>query len=114
MVSAYREYVRLNMSSPPIVYPCRVHQDGTTTSGNPFEYRRAILSETERLGTTQYDILQENDELILRAERAHTVVKKYGTIEPKSEITIGQADAIPVFDTAYRNMYIRTDAQNWE
>lgn len=92
----------------------REHQDGTTTSGNPFENRRAILSETERLGTTQYDILQENDDLILRAERAHTVVKKYGTIEPKSEITIGQADAIPVFDTAYRNMYIRTDAVDWD
>ena len=88
-------------------------QDGSQTSGNPFENRRAILSETELLGGTQYDILQENDDLILRAERAHTVVKKYGTIEPKSEITIGQADAVPVFDTAYRNIYIRTDAQDW-
>ena len=44
----------------------------------------------------------------------HTVVKKYGTIEPKSEVTIGQADAIPVFDTAYRNIYVRTDAQDWD
>ena len=64
--------------------------------------------------STQYDILQENEETILRAVRAHTVVKKYGTIEPKSEVTIGQADAIPVFDTAYRNIYVRTDAQDWD
>jgi len=73
-----------------------------------------ILSESERLGTTQYDILRENNELILRAERAHTVVKKYGTVEPLSEVTIGQADAVPVFDSAYRNIYVRTDAQNWD
>ena len=77
----------------------REFADGTTTSRNPFADNRLILSETERLGTTQYDVLQENNELILRAERAHTIVKKYGTTEPLSEVTIGQADAVPVFDT---------------
>lgn len=92
----------------------REFSDGTSTSGNPFQDSRMILSEKELLGSTQYDILQENEELILRAERAHTVIKKYGTIEPKSEVTIGQADAIPVFDTAYRNMYVRTDAKEWD
>lgn len=91
----------------------REFADGTSTSGNPFENRRLILSESERLGTTQYDVLQENNELILRAERAHTIVKKYGTTEPLSEVTIGQADAVPVFDTAYRNLYVRTDALAW-
>lgn len=92
----------------------REFTDGTSSSGNPFENSRLVLSESERLGSTQYDILQEDEQLILRAERAHTIIKKYGTIEPKSEVTIGQADAIPVFDTAYRNVYVRTDAQNWE
>lgn len=92
----------------------REFTDGTSTSGNPFENCRLILSESERLGSTQYDILQEDEQLILRAERAHTVIKKYGTIEPKSEVTIGQADAIPVFDTAYKNVYVRTDANDWE
>ena len=91
----------------------REFSDGSTTSANPFADRRLVLSESERLGTTQYDILQENNQLILRAERSHTVVKKYGTVEPLSEVTIGQADAVPVFDTAYRNLYVRTDAQNW-
>lgn len=91
----------------------REFADGTQTSGNPFADNRLILSETERLGTTQYDILQENNPLILRAERAHTIVKKYGTVEPQTEVTIGQADAVPVFDTAYRNLYVKTDAQNW-
>lgn len=88
--------------------------DGSQTSGNPFADSRMIISENEKLGTTQYDILQEQDNLILRAERAHTVIKKYGTIEPKSEVTIGQADAVPVFDTAYRNVYVRTDAKEWD
>lgn len=91
----------------------REFTDGTQTSGNPFADRRMIVSETERLGTTQYDLLNENEQLILRAVRAHTVVKKYGTIEPKSEVTIGQADAVPVFDTAYRNLYVKTNAQSW-
>lgn len=91
----------------------REFADGTTTSRNPFADKRLILSETDRLGTTQYDVLQENNELILRAERAHTIVKKYGTTEPLSEVTIGQADAVPVFDTAYRNLYVKTDSQAW-
>lgn len=92
----------------------REFTDGSSTSGNPFENSRLILSESERLGSTQYDILQEDEQLILRAERAHTIIKKYGTIEPKSEVTIGQADAIPVFDTAYKNVYVKTDAEAWE
>lgn len=91
----------------------REFTDGSQTSGNPFENSRLLLSETEKLGTTQYDILQENDDLILRAERSHTVIKKYGTVEPKSEVTIGQADAVPVFDTVYRNLYVKTDGKAW-
>lgn len=92
----------------------REFQDGTSTSGNPFASNRLILAEQARLGTTQYDILADNNETILRAVRAHTVVKKYGTIEPKGEVTIGEADAVPVFDTAYRNIYLKTDGQAWE
>lgn len=91
----------------------REFQDGSQTSGNPFENSRLILAESERLGTTQYDILQENNDVITRAVRSHTVVKKYGTVEPVSEVTIGQADAVPVFDTAYRNYYVKTDATEW-
>ena len=91
----------------------REFADGTQTSGNPFDDSRIVLSETERLGTTQYDILQENNENIIRAERAHTVIKKYGTAEPQSEVTIGQADAVHVLDTAYRNVYVKTDATAW-
>lgn len=92
----------------------REFQDGTSTSGNPFASDRLILAESTRLGTTQYDILADNNETILRAVRAHTVVKKYGTIEPKGEVTIGEADAVPVFDTAYRNIYLKTDGKAWE
>lgn len=91
----------------------REFTDGSSTVGNPFDGDRLILSETERLGTTQYDILQEQSDVILRAVRAHTVVKKYGTNEPYAEVTIGEADAIPVLDSAYRNVYVRTDAKDW-
>lgn len=91
----------------------REFADGTQTSGNPFADSRMVVSESERFGNTQYDILQENDANIIRAVRAHTVIKKYGTVEPKTEVTIGQADAVPVFDTAYRNFYVRTDGKDW-
>jgi hypothetical protein len=30
-----------------------------------------------------------------------------------TEVTIGQADAVPVFDTAYRNIYVKTDGNAW-
>lgn len=93
----------------------REFADGTSTSGNPFADARIIVSEKEILGTTQYDILKENvSEGVIRVERAHTVVKKYGTVEPLTEVTLGQADAIPVLDTAYRNLYVRTDGKAWE
>lgn len=91
----------------------REFADGSQTSGNPFADSRVILAETPVLGSTQYDILRDQSSLILRAERAHTVVKKYGEIEPQKEITIGEADAMPVFDTAYRNIYLRTDGKDW-
>lgn len=91
----------------------REFADGSQTSGNPFDDCRLILTESERLGTTQYEILQENNDSIIRAERAHTIIKKYGTAEPQSEVTIGQADAVPVLDTAYRNLYVKTDATEW-
>lgn len=94
----------------------REFEDGTSISGNPFADHRLILSENEKLGTTQYDILDDDDasHSIIRAVRSHTVIKKYGTIEPKSEVTIGEADAIPVLDTAYRNLYVRTDKTSWD
>lgn len=88
-------------------------QDGSQTSANPFANNRMILAETARLGTTQYDILKEDNPSIIRAERAHTVIKKYATVEPQSEITIGAADAVPVFDSAYRNVYLKTDGSAW-
>ena len=93
----------------------REFDDKPDITGNPFADHRIILSETERLGSTQYDILEDDDasHSIIRAVRAHTVIKKYGTIEPKGEVTIGEADAIPVLDTAYRIIYVRTDKTEW-
>ena len=91
----------------------REFADGTQTSGNPFADDRMILAENRILGSTQYDILASSNENIIRVERSHTVVKRYGTIEPTSEVTIGEADAIPVFDTAYRNVYLKTDGSAW-
>lgn len=91
----------------------REFADGSATSANPFADNRMILAEHEVLGSTQYDILADDAPNIVRAVRSHTVVKKYSTVEPRTEVTIGEADAVPVFDTAYRNIYIKTDKQSW-
>lgn len=94
----------------------REFDDKPDIVGNPFEDHRLVLSETEKLGSTQYDILEDEEasQCIIRAVRSHTVIKKYGTIEPKGEVTIAEADAIPVLDTAYRNIYVRTDKTEWD
>lgn len=91
----------------------REFSDGTVTSGNPFADARLVLAENDVLGSTQYDILNDNSANVLTAVRAHTVIKKYSTPEPLKEVTIGQADAIPVLDSAYRNIYVRTDGKDW-
>lgn len=87
--------------------------DGNETMGNPFADNRIVFSETQTLGSTQYDILRDNAQVVMRAERSHTVVKKYSTPEPLVEVTIAEADALPVFDTVYKNIYVRTDATSW-
>jgi hypothetical protein len=92
----------------------REFTDGTYTSGNPFENHRGILAEKEVLGSTQYDVLDTNENDAIVTHRSHVTVKKYSTVEPLTEVTIGECDAIPVLDTAYRNIYVRTDGQDWE
>jgi len=86
---------------------------GAQTSTNPFADNIVVFSESENLGTTQYDILRSNDQLIMRAERAHTVVKKYSHPEPLVEVTLAEADALPVLDSAYKNIYMKVNATSW-
>lgn len=85
----------------------------TSTTGNPFDDNVVVLTESSVLGSLQYDILADSNPMVLRAERGHTVVKKFGTIEPLSEVTLGEADAFPVFETAYRSVFCKTDASVW-
>lgn len=92
----------------------REDANGNFTSGNPFADNRLVITETEKLGHTAYDILEEPaNNAVLRTVRNHTIVKKYGTIEPVSETTIAQADAIPVLDVASRSVYVKTDGKSW-
>ena len=86
---------------------------GTQTVANPFNENVCIFSESAVLGSTQYDILQDKSQVVLRAERAHTVVKKYSTPEPLTEVTLAEADAVPVLDSAYKNIYMKTNAVAW-
>lgn len=87
--------------------------DGTRTSANPFADNVAVFTESTILGSSQYSILQQNDPSVIYARRENALIKKYGTTEPLSEITIGECDGIPVLDTAYRNMYLKTNAVAW-
>ncbi len=87
--------------------------DGTQTFGNPFADNVVVFTEVPVLGSTQYDLLNDSDEKVLRVVRSHTVVKKYSEPNPLKEVTIGEADAIPVLDTAYKNIYMNVAATDW-
>lgn len=91
----------------------REAKDGTRTSANPFADNVAVFTESTILGSSQYSILQQNDPAIIYAQRENTLIKKYGTAEPVSEVTIGESDGIPVLDTAYRNWYLKTNTVSW-
>lgn len=91
----------------------REAKDGTRTNGNPFADHVAVFTETTTLGSSQYSILDQNDPAVIYAQRENTLVKKYGTVEPLGEITIGESDGIPVLDTAYRNWYLKTNTVVW-
>ena len=87
--------------------------DGTQTMGNPFADNIVVFSEVPVLGSTQYGLLKDSAQNVMRSERKHTVVKKYSEPEPLKEVTIGEADALPVLDTAYKNIYMNVAATSW-
>lgn len=91
----------------------REAKDGTRTSANPFADNVMVFTESTTLGSSQYSILSQDDPSILYAQRENTLIKKYATQEPLSEVTIGESDGIPVLDTAYRNWYLKTNAVAW-
>jgi hypothetical protein len=80
---------------------------------NPFADSRIVFSPTLVLGSTQYSKLRKDAKQAIIAERTLATITKYSENDPYQEITLGEADAIPVMDTAYHNIYLRTDADDW-
>ena len=91
----------------------REAKDGTRTSANPFADNVCVFTESTVLGSSQYSILAQSDPSVVYAQKENTLVKKYGTVEPLGEITIGESDGIPVLDSAYRNWYLKTNTVAW-
>lgn len=91
----------------------REYTDGSQIMANPFADNRIVFTETEILGSTQYDILNTEDQVVMKATRSHTTLKKYSEPEPLKEVTLAEADALPVLDSAYKNIYLKTDGNNW-
>lgn len=91
----------------------REYADGTQRTQNPFADDVLVLTETEVLGQTQYSVLEESNPSVTRAVRSHVVIKKFGDAERVTEVTSGHADALPVLNTAYRNVYVKTNATEW-
>lgn len=88
-----------------------VGDDQTTV--NPFADERVVFSPTLLLGSTQYSKLKKNIPQAIIAERSLASIIKYSEADPYKEVTIGEADAIPVMDTAYQNIYLKTDGNAW-
>ena len=93
------------------------HADGTRTTGNPFEDDVIMFSESETLGNTfwnrpiEADVLPNDVET--KAMHGHTLIRKYSTKEPVSEVTIGTANAFPAWSLARRSLLMQTNATTW-
>lgn len=88
-------------------------KDGTRTAANPFADNTIVFSETEKLGTSQYSVLNQNDSAVTYARRENALIRKFSTQEPYGEVTIGESDGLPVLDSAYRNIYMKTNNTSW-
>ena len=79
----------------------------------PENIREIMVNGDYQMMLVSSEYATASDEVNKQCDEINTIIKKYGTAEPQSEVTIGQADAVPVFDTAYRNIYVKTDATPW-
>lgn len=91
-------------------------KDGSIETGNPFEDDVCTFTESSVLGNTFY--VEPADYKIqspsYKVLTGHTLIKKYSTEEPLTEVTIGTANAFPAWFGSGRSYLLDTANSTWK
>lgn len=90
--------------------------DGSRTTSNPFEDDVILFSESKVLGNTYWkrpiDLKLEGSKSV-KALQGHTLIKKYSTESPVSEVTEGIANLFPAWNLAGRSLLMQVNNTSW-
>lgn len=91
--------------------------DGSRITGNPFEDDVIMFSESKVLGQTFWkrpiDAGNIAGSQAIKVMHGHTLVKKYSTESPVSEVTEGIANLFPAWNLAGRSLLMQTNGTSW-
>lgn len=90
---------------------------GTRTSSNPFVDGVVTLTEDKVVGNTFWKRpadMNLNGSAAVKVMQGPVCIKKYSLEEPIMEVTMGLANAMPVFSNARRSYFFETEAASWQ
>ena len=91
--------------------------DGTRKTTNPFENDVILFSESKVLGKTFWkspiDAKKMPGSVAEKVMHGHTLIKKYSTESPVTEVTEGIANLFPAWGLAGRSLLMQTNATSW-
>lgn len=85
--------------------------NGERRTVNPFEEGKVTFTEGTVMGTTYYKTpsdMNVKSSVALKTMNGHTCIKKYSTEEPLTEVTVGIANALPVWTSSNRSIILDT------
>lgn len=92
--------------------------DGSRTTANPFEDDVILFSESKTLGATYWktpiDAKKIAGSVAEKVMHGHTLIKKYSTESPVTEVTEGIANAFPAWNLAGRSVLMQVNATSWD
>ncbi len=91
--------------------------DGTRTTSNPFEDDVILFSESKVLGNTYWkrpiDAKKMPGSVAEKVMHGHTLIKKYSTESPVTEVTEGISNLFPAWNLAGRSVLMQVSATSW-
>lgn len=91
-------------------------EDGTRSTGNPFEDNVVLFSEDKVLGQTYYTTpvdMQLKGTAAIKVMNGYTCIKKFSNEEPVSEVTIGLANVFPGWLSSSRSYLMDVTNNTW-
>ena len=91
--------------------------DGSRVTANPFEDDVILFSESKVLGKTYWkrpiDAQKIAGSVAEKVMHGHTLIKKYSTESPVSEVTEGISNLFPAWNLAGRSVLMQVSATTW-